>query len=73
VEFTELTERECRYLLGTHGVGRLAVTTPAGPLVVPVDYGVVDGAIVFRTAAYTTPPRRPAAGSPSRPTVWTTA
>jgi nitroimidazol reductase NimA-like FMN-containing flavoprotein (pyridoxamine 5'-phosphate oxidase superfamily) len=55
VEFTELTERECQDLLGTHGVGRLAVTTPAGPLVVPVNYGVVDGAIVFRTAAGTTP------------------
>jgi nitroimidazol reductase NimA-like FMN-containing flavoprotein (pyridoxamine 5'-phosphate oxidase superfamily) len=55
VEFTELTERECRDLLGTHGVGRLAVTTPSGPLVVPVNYGVVDGAIVFRTADGTTP------------------
>ncbi|GCB44072.1 DNA-binding protein [Streptomyces sp. NL15-2K] len=55
VEFTELTERECWDLLGTHGVGRLAVTTPSGPLVVPVNSGVVDGAIVFRTAAGTTP------------------
>ncbi|MFF7047232.1 helix-turn-helix domain-containing protein [Streptomyces griseorubiginosus] len=55
VEFTELTERECRDLLGTHGVGRLAVTTPAGPFVVPVNYGVVDGAIVFRTAVGATP------------------
>ncbi|MFI5675530.1 helix-turn-helix domain-containing protein [Streptomyces cellulosae] len=54
-EFTELTERESRDLLGTHGVGRLAMTTRAGPLVVPVNYGVVDGAIVFRTAAGTAP------------------
>jgi nitroimidazol reductase NimA-like FMN-containing flavoprotein (pyridoxamine 5'-phosphate oxidase superfamily) len=73
VECTELTERECRYLLGTHGVGRLAVTTPAGPLVVPVDYGVVEGAVVFRTAAGTTPAQASGRRSPSRPTVWTTA
>ncbi|MFF7313499.1 pyridoxamine 5'-phosphate oxidase family protein [Streptomyces sp. NPDC008137] len=47
--FTELTEAECRGLLSTHGVGRLAVTTDAGPVVLPVNYSVVDGDIVFRT------------------------
>ncbi|WP_128374510.1 helix-turn-helix domain-containing protein [Streptomyces cavernae] len=54
-EFTELSERECRELLSTHGVGRLAVSTFAGPVVVPVNYSVVDRAIVFRTGPGTTP------------------
>jgi nitroimidazol reductase NimA-like FMN-containing flavoprotein (pyridoxamine 5'-phosphate oxidase superfamily) len=54
-EFTELTIQECRALLSTHGVGRLAVPTVSGPLVVPVNYSVVDGAVVFRTDPGTTP------------------
>jgi transcriptional regulator with XRE-family HTH domain len=54
-EFTDLSTDECRSLLGTHGVGRIAVSTPSAPAVVPVNYSVVDGAIVFRTASGTTP------------------
>ncbi|MET7680427.1 pyridoxamine 5'-phosphate oxidase family protein [Streptomyces sp. NPDC005423] len=54
-EFTELTPQECRALLATHGVGRIAVPTASGPLIVPVNYSVVDGAIVFRTAPGSTP------------------
>lgn len=53
--FTELAPDECRTLLGTHGVGRLALSTATGPVVVPVNYSVVDEAIVFRTALGTTP------------------
>ncbi|CAL9659644.1 hypothetical protein SUDANB15_06916 [Streptomyces sp. enrichment culture] len=56
-EFTELDTEECRVLLGTHGVGRVAVPTDEGPLIVPVNYSVVDGAVVFRTAPGTTPAR----------------
>ncbi|MDF3299121.1 helix-turn-helix domain-containing protein [Streptomyces tropicalis] len=52
---TELAPAECRALLGGHGVGRLAVPTVSGPVVVPVNYSVVDGAIVFRTAPDATP------------------
>ena len=55
--FTELTVQECRALLSTHGVGRVAVPTVSGPVVVPVNYTVVDGAIVYRTAPGTTPSR----------------
>ncbi|MFF5300145.1 pyridoxamine 5'-phosphate oxidase family protein [Streptomyces sp. NPDC013161] len=57
-EFTELRTGAgaCRSLLGTHGVGRIAVSTDSRPVVVPVDHSVVDGAIVFRTASGTTPP-----------------
>ncbi|MET7479295.1 pyridoxamine 5'-phosphate oxidase family protein [Streptomyces sp. NPDC005648] len=51
----ELSVPECRSLLATHGVGRIAVPTASGPVVVPVNYSVVEGAIVFRTEAGSTP------------------
>ncbi|AVV45891.1 pyridoxamine 5'-phosphate oxidase family protein [Streptomyces sp. ID05-04B] len=54
-EFTELSRTECGDLLSTHGVGRLAVSTAQGPVIVPVNYSVVDGTIVFRTARGATP------------------
>ncbi len=54
-EFNELTAAQCRALLSSHGVGHLAVPTATGPLVVPVNYTVVDGTIVFRTAVGATP------------------
>ncbi|MFJ9025659.1 helix-turn-helix domain-containing protein [Streptomyces sp. NPDC102259] len=54
-EFTELSRTECGDLLSTHGVGRLAVSTAQGPVIVPVNYSVVDGTIVFRTASGATP------------------
>ncbi|MGW2033871.1 DUF1918 domain-containing protein [Streptomyces sp. NPDC001811] len=47
----DLGPEECRTLLSTHGVGRVSVTAADGhPAVVPVNYEVVDDAIVFRTA-----------------------
>lgn len=49
-QFTELTPQECRDLLATHGVGRVAVPTASGPLIVPVNYGIVGDSVVFRTA-----------------------
>jgi nitroimidazol reductase NimA-like FMN-containing flavoprotein (pyridoxamine 5'-phosphate oxidase superfamily) len=55
--FTELSLHECRDLLSTHGVGRLAVHTEGGPVIVPVNYGVVGGSIVFRTAPDAVPSR----------------
>ncbi|WP_327319544.1 helix-turn-helix domain-containing protein [Streptomyces sp. NBC_01235] len=61
-EFTELSRTECARLLSSHGVGRLAVSTAFGPVIVPVNYSVVDGAIVFRTAPGATPSL--ASGSP---------
>jgi CBS domain-containing protein/transcriptional regulator with XRE-family HTH domain len=48
-KFTELSPQECRDLLSTHGVGRLAVPTPSGPLILPVNYSVVESVIAFRT------------------------
>ncbi|WP_405952523.1 pyridoxamine 5'-phosphate oxidase family protein [Streptomyces prunicolor] len=55
--FTELTVQECRELLSTHGVGRIAIPTVSGPVIVPVNYSVVDGAIVYRTAPGAMPSR----------------
>ncbi|EST36469.1 pyridoxamine 5'-phosphate oxidase family protein [Streptomyces roseochromogenus] len=47
----DLSPEECRALLSTHGVGRVAVSDSDGrPAVVPVNYEVVDDAIAFRTA-----------------------
>lgn len=51
----ELGPEDCRTLLSTHGVGRVAVTTSEGPAVVPVNYEVVDDAIAFRTAPDSAP------------------
>ncbi|WP_309144328.1 pyridoxamine 5'-phosphate oxidase family protein [Streptomyces sp. BR123] len=47
-----LEEAECRRLLGTHGVGRIAVFTPDGPAVLPVNYLVTGTGIAFRTHAH---------------------
>ncbi|MFE6828480.1 pyridoxamine 5'-phosphate oxidase family protein [Streptomyces sp. NPDC057690] len=55
-ELRDIGPEECRTLLSTHGVGRIAVRTDDGrPAVVPVNYDVVDDAIVFRTAPNSTP------------------
>ncbi|WP_078067709.1 pyridoxamine 5'-phosphate oxidase family protein [Streptomyces jeddahensis] len=60
-QLRELDPDECRAHLSTHGVGRVAVSTPDGPAVIPVNYDVVDGAIVFRT-----PPESTAASAVGR-------
>ncbi|MEU6370116.1 pyridoxamine 5'-phosphate oxidase family protein [Streptomyces sp. NPDC046931] len=54
-KFTELTAQECRDLLSTHGVGRLAMHTASGPVIVPVNYSVVQGTLVFRTRPHAVP------------------
>ncbi|WP_316764998.1 pyridoxamine 5'-phosphate oxidase family protein [Streptomyces herbicida] len=54
-QLLQLSPDECRARLSTHGIGRIAVTTPDGPAVVPVNYRVVDDAIVFRTAPDSVP------------------
>jgi nitroimidazol reductase NimA-like FMN-containing flavoprotein (pyridoxamine 5'-phosphate oxidase superfamily) len=48
----ELDENECLYLISPGGVGRIAYTGRFGPAVLPVNYTVKDGAIVFRTAEH---------------------
>ncbi|MFJ5273277.1 helix-turn-helix domain-containing protein [Streptomyces sp. NPDC088358] len=54
-ELMELSAEECRARLSTHGIGRLAADTADGPLVVPLNYTVVDDAIAFRTAPGSAP------------------
>ncbi|WP_406411420.1 pyridoxamine 5'-phosphate oxidase family protein [Streptomyces sp. NBC_01614] len=55
-QLRDLSPDECRTLLSTHGVGRIAVSASDGrPAVVPVNYEVVDDAILFRTAPGSAP------------------
>ncbi|CAG7646304.1 HTH cro/C1-type domain-containing protein [Actinacidiphila bryophytorum] len=55
--FTVVEPEECLALLSDHGVGRIALTTDEGPAIVPVNYDMVDGAVVFRTAPPSVPSR----------------
>jgi len=48
----ELSARECQALLRSGIAGRVALSTPTGPHIVPVNYTVVDGAIIVRTSPY---------------------
>jgi uncharacterized protein len=48
----QLGAAECRDLLEGGVVGRVAMATPVGPRIVPVNYSVHGDAIVFRTAPY---------------------
>ncbi|HZU79218.1 MAG TPA: pyridoxamine 5'-phosphate oxidase family protein [Acidimicrobiales bacterium] len=48
-----LDEAECLDLLGRASVGRVAVSIGAVPAVFPVNYGILDGMIVFRTGTGT--------------------
>jgi len=46
----ELDENECLRLIGQGGIGRIAYVGRFGPAVLPVNYKLQGGAIVFRTA-----------------------
>jgi nitroimidazol reductase NimA-like FMN-containing flavoprotein (pyridoxamine 5'-phosphate oxidase superfamily) len=45
-----LSEAQCRQLLASGEVGRVGITVGALPAIFPVNYRVVDGAIVYSTA-----------------------
>jgi transcriptional regulator with XRE-family HTH domain len=45
-----LDERECRALLAAGGVGRFVFTAPRGPVAIPVNYRMLEGDVVFRSA-----------------------
>jgi nitroimidazol reductase NimA-like FMN-containing flavoprotein (pyridoxamine 5'-phosphate oxidase superfamily) len=47
---SKLTTTECRRLIAPGGVGRIALGTLTGPVVVPVNFAVLDDTIVVRTA-----------------------
>lgn len=59
----EIDEAECWELLDDHGVGRIAVEGRDGLMVIPVNYQVVDGQIVFMTAADSSLARTAASGA----------
>ena len=48
----ELTYSECEALLRGGVAGRVAVSTPSGPHIVPLNYSVVDSALIVRTSPY---------------------
>ncbi|MFI6151134.1 pyridoxamine 5'-phosphate oxidase family protein [Kitasatospora sp. NPDC051170] len=45
----DLTEPECWELVGTHGIGRVALPVQPGPVVFPVNYVVEGGSFAYRT------------------------
>ena len=48
----DLEPQECERLLRAGVVGRVALSTPDGPHIVPVNYAVFEDTIVVRTSAY---------------------
>jgi nitroimidazol reductase NimA-like FMN-containing flavoprotein (pyridoxamine 5'-phosphate oxidase superfamily) len=51
-EPVEMTVEECLDMLASGVVGRVAMATPMGPRIVPVNYAMYEEAIVFRTTPY---------------------
>lgn len=48
---TELPVSECWRRIAPGGVGRVALTTADTPVILPVNYRVLDAAVLFRTSA----------------------
>jgi len=53
VELEELSHEECDHLLHTAAVGRVAISVGALPVILPVNYAMLDGDIVIRTGGGT--------------------
>jgi nitroimidazol reductase NimA-like FMN-containing flavoprotein (pyridoxamine 5'-phosphate oxidase superfamily) len=51
-ELRELSYAECCALLARQRAGRVAVATPDGPHIIPLNYSVVGESIVFRTTPF---------------------
>lgn len=51
-ESLAMSDHDCERLLRGNVVGRVALSTPDGPHLVPVNYAVVDDALVVRTSPY---------------------
>jgi nitroimidazol reductase NimA-like FMN-containing flavoprotein (pyridoxamine 5'-phosphate oxidase superfamily) len=49
-EIEVLDEEQCLDLISAGGIGRIAYSSRYGPTVLPVNYSLRNGAIVFRTA-----------------------
>lgn len=48
----ELSEAESLRLIGEAQIGRIGFTGRFGPVVLPVNFKLVDGAVIFRTEEY---------------------
>ncbi|WP_214414449.1 pyridoxamine 5'-phosphate oxidase family protein [Sphaerisporangium fuscum] len=46
----ELDTAECLKLISPGGIGRVGFNAPSGPVVLPVNYAVHHGTVLFRTA-----------------------
>ncbi|GAB3164111.1 pyridoxamine 5'-phosphate oxidase family protein [Microbispora hainanensis] len=46
----KLDREECLRLISPGGVGRIAFNDPIGPVILPVNYTIEQGAVLFRTA-----------------------
>ncbi len=53
-EPTELNYAQCRELLGSGVLGRVAFHDSEGLSVLPVNYSIVNETVIFRTSAYST-------------------
>ena len=51
-EIKELSYAECRALLVRQQAGRVAVSAPDGPHIIPLNFSVVDESIIFRTSPF---------------------
>jgi nitroimidazol reductase NimA-like FMN-containing flavoprotein (pyridoxamine 5'-phosphate oxidase superfamily) len=51
---TDLPYLRCRELLQQATVGRVAICTPTGPRIVPINYRVDGESLILRTAPYST-------------------
>ncbi|MFI8008398.1 helix-turn-helix domain-containing protein [Streptomyces sp. NPDC086010] len=49
-ELVELGQEECWKLIGSHGVGRVVVSSEQGPAVFPVNYICTEGEIAYKTS-----------------------
>jgi uncharacterized protein len=48
----DLSLEECQALLESRQIGRIAFTDADGPVVLPVNYVLVEGCVVFATSPY---------------------
>jgi nitroimidazol reductase NimA-like FMN-containing flavoprotein (pyridoxamine 5'-phosphate oxidase superfamily) len=47
--FDRLDEEDCQRLISAGGIGRIGYTGRFGPTVLPVNYAIYEGTVVFRT------------------------
>jgi nitroimidazol reductase NimA-like FMN-containing flavoprotein (pyridoxamine 5'-phosphate oxidase superfamily) len=50
MDLEQLSEEECAHILETAAIGRVGVTMGALPVILPVNYAMLDGDVVIRTS-----------------------